>query len=99
MSQIRDNSYDNYAFYEENRVINDNSSNKVNAIGFNTTENAVKIKNLMLSYGKHQVLNGINMNVPSKRIYGLLGPSGCGMSYALNRLKLFFLFFLKLKIQ
>jgi ABC-type transport system involved in cytochrome bd biosynthesis fused ATPase/permease subunit len=96
MSQIRDNSYDNYAFYEENRVININSSNKV---GFHATENAVKIKNLMLSYGKHEVLNGINMNVPSKRIYGLLGPSGCGMSYALNRLKLFFQFFFQLKTQ
>jgi ABC-type bacteriocin/lantibiotic exporter with double-glycine peptidase domain len=82
MSQIRDNSYDNYAFYDDNRVVNTSDINTSNiTIDLNSTEDAVKITNVMLSYGKQQVLNGINMKVPAKRIYGLLGPSGCGMSF------------------
>ncbi|OTF82225.1 hypothetical protein BLA29_013284, partial [Euroglyphus maynei] len=30
------------------------------------------------------VLKGVNMNVPVKKIYGLLGPSGCGKTSLLR---------------
>ena len=37
-------------------------------------------KNLSKSYGSRQALNDVNMNVPSGKIIGLLGPNGCGKS-------------------
>ncbi|WAR05285.1 ABCGK-like protein [Mya arenaria] len=36
------------------------------------------------SYGKLQVLNSLNINVPRGCIYGLLGPSGCGKTTLLR---------------
>jgi ABC-2 type transport system ATP-binding protein len=37
-------------------------------------------KNLSKSYGSRQALKDVNMNVPSGKIIGLLGPNGCGKS-------------------
>lgn len=62
--------YDNYAFYQ-------NETSTVH-LQKPTTEIAVQIENVVLKYGAHTVLDGINMNVPVKKIYALLGPSGCG---------------------
>lgn len=74
--------YDNYTFYPDDETI-DMSNVTVDTT---TTESgdeveeeiAVQIKDVVLSYGNHKVLDEINMNVPVKRIYALLGPSGCG---------------------
>ncbi len=41
-------------------------------------ENSITLKNIHKSYGKTEVLHGINLEVPRGIIYGLLGPSGCG---------------------
>ena len=72
-------SYENFAFYD-----NEDGKKAVTVIdgdrtSLDRTEIAVQIKDVTLSYGRHKVLDGINMNVPIKKIYGLLGPSGCGM--------------------
>ncbi|CAG2112201.1 unnamed protein product, partial [Medioppia subpectinata] len=73
--------YDNYAFYDDNKVANGYDEKKVRTI---SNEAAVKITNVQLAYGKHQVLTGINMTVPAQSIYGLLGPSGCGKTSLLR---------------
>lgn len=66
-------SYDNYTYHNDpNDVDNGKLVHNDNLI-------AVQIDNVCLSYGTNIVLNGINMNVPMKKIYGLLGPSGCGI--------------------
>lgn len=44
----------------------------------------VKVMNAFKRYGEHNVFNGLNMNVSSGSIYGLLGPSGCGKSTLLQ---------------
>ena len=44
------------------------------------------VSNLNFYYGKHQVLFGINLNIPSDRITALIGPSGCGKSTFLRTL-------------
>ncbi|XP_060841435.1 ABC transporter G family member 23-like isoform X1 [Rhopalosiphum padi] len=44
----------------------------------------VRVINAFKSYGRHNVFNGLNMNVSSGSIYGLLGPSGCGKSTLLQ---------------
>ncbi|VVC25930.1 Hypothetical protein CINCED_3A000710 [Cinara cedri] len=44
----------------------------------------VKVIDAFKSYGGINVLNGININVPTCTIYGLLGPSGCGKSTLLE---------------
>jgi ABC-2 type transport system ATP-binding protein len=41
-------------------------------------ENCIKLKNIRKSFGKAEVLHGIDLNIPGGIIYGLLGPSGCG---------------------
>ena len=40
---------------------------------------AVQIASGYKSYGKFEVLKNLNLNVPTGAIYGLLGPSGCGI--------------------
>ena len=78
MSQISPiNYYDNYAFCDENKTELGFTQPPVPQLS--QAEVAVKINDVRLAYGRHQVLTGINMFVPAKRIYGLLGPSGCGM--------------------
>ncbi len=74
--------YENYGFYEGSN--SSKSVTKSTDIGplasrlESPEEIAVQIRDVTLSYGRHKVLDGINMNVPVKKIYGLLGPSGCG---------------------
>jgi ABC-2 type transport system ATP-binding protein len=40
--------------------------------------NILEIQNLSKSYGSHQALNSINLNIPKGKIFGLLGPNGAG---------------------
>ena len=44
----------------------------------------IKAFDLNLSFGAKQVLKDISINIPSKKIVGLIGPSGCGKSTLLR---------------
>ena len=43
-------------------------------------ESILEFKDVYKGYGKKQVLNGINLNIPKGKIVGLLGPNGSGKS-------------------
>ncbi|KAH9422605.1 hypothetical protein DERP_003282 [Dermatophagoides pteronyssinus] len=75
--------YENYGFYDENPATKTGHHNESKS-NCSSKQIAVKIRNVFLNYGNHQVLKGINMNVPVKQIYGLLGPSGCGKTSLLR---------------
>ncbi len=47
-------------------------------------EEILKIENLKKSFGKTEVLKGIDMTVYKNEIISVLGPSGCGKSTLLN---------------
>jgi len=51
-----------------------------------TAELAVATRGLVKSYGKHKALVGLDMSVPSGRVYGFLGPNGSGKTTALRLL-------------
>lgn len=44
----------------------------------------LKVENLNLSYGYHQILKNVNLNIPSKAITCIIGPSGCGKTTLLK---------------
>jgi ABC-2 type transport system ATP-binding protein len=44
------------------------------------SESVVSIKNLRMSYGEKQVLNGINLEIHGGQIIGYIGPNGAGKS-------------------
>lgn len=41
-------------------------------------ETAIRLKNLRVTAGSKKILHGLNANLPTGRIIGLLGPSGAG---------------------
>jgi len=43
-------------------------------------ESIISIKNLQMSYGSKQVLNGINLEIPRGQIIGYIGTNGAGKS-------------------
>jgi len=43
-------------------------------------DSAISIKDLNMSYGSKQVLNGINLEIPKGQIIGYIGPNGAGKS-------------------
>jgi phosphate transport system ATP-binding protein len=43
-------------------------------------ETKIKIEELRLSFGKEEVLKGINIDVYKNRITGFMGPAGSGKS-------------------
>ena len=45
---------------------------------------SLKVSNLDLFYGDQQALNGINMEIPEKKVTAFIGPSGCGKSTLLR---------------
>ena len=49
-----------------------------------SSKNLVEIKDLHFSYGKRQVLNGINLTIPRGKIVAILGVSGSGKSTLLR---------------
>ena len=42
------------------------------------TEAVIKLENIRKSYGAHEVLKGVNMQVNRGDIYGLIGRNGAG---------------------
>lgn len=42
------------------------------------TKDCIVLKHINKSFGKHQVLKDVNIEVKYGAIYGMLGPSGCG---------------------
>lgn len=44
------------------------------------SDHAISIKELFMSYGSNQVLNGINVEIPRGQIIGYIGPNGAGKS-------------------
>ena len=44
------------------------------------TENAIEIKDLTKSYGKHRGVRDISLKVKAGDIFGFLGPNGAGKS-------------------
>lgn len=47
-------------------------------------ETILKLENIRKSYGKKEVLKGVNLDVGKGEIISVLGPSGCGKSTMLN---------------
>jgi len=44
----------------------------------------ISIKNLSVTYGQHQALNNITIDIPDKKITAIIGPSGCGKTTLLK---------------
>jgi phosphate transport system ATP-binding protein len=44
----------------------------------------IRIKQLNVSYGSHQVLNNINLDISNRQIIAIIGPSGCGKTTLLK---------------
>lgn len=40
----------------------------------------ISLENIVKSYGKHEVLKGVNLNIEKGQIYGLIGKNGAGKS-------------------
>lgn len=48
----------------------------------------IKVNDLCKSYGKHDVLKGINVEIAKGEVVAIIGPSGCGKSTFLRSLNL-----------
>lgn len=48
--------------------------------------NVIKIEDLRFSYGKREILKGINLNISRKKLTGILGPNGCGKTTLLKNI-------------
>ncbi len=44
----------------------------------------IAIRNLDFFYGQNRALKGINLDLPERRVCGMIGPSGCGKSTLLR---------------
>ena len=44
----------------------------------------IKIEQLNVAYGNHQILNDINLEIPDRQIVAIIGPSGCGKTTLLK---------------
>ncbi len=46
----------------------------------------IRLSNLAISYGNHQVLRDVTVNIPDGQITAIMGPSGCGKTTLLKSL-------------
>jgi len=46
--------------------------------------NQIEVKDLSKSFGSHKVLKNIDLEIPSKKIFGIIGASGCGKTTLLK---------------
>lgn len=44
----------------------------------------IKIKEISIAFGNHQILNNIDLNIPEHQIIAIIGPSGCGKTTLLK---------------
>lgn len=44
------------------------------------SDSVISLENIVKSYGKHEVLKGVNLNIEKGQIYGLIGKNGAGKS-------------------
>lgn len=54
----------------------------------NHSETIIKIDRLKKSYGKHEVLHGISVEIKKGEVIAIIGPSGCGKSTFLRSINL-----------
>jgi subfamily B ATP-binding cassette protein MsbA len=66
--------------YGSNKNIN-NSNSKKSFVGL---KNGLKLKNAYFSYGEHQILNGINLNIDKNMTIAFVGESGSGKTTLVN---------------
>ena len=52
------------------------------------TETLIKIENLHKSFGKNEVLKGINLEIKRGEVVVIIGPSGSGKSVSYTHLTL-----------
>jgi phosphate transport system ATP-binding protein len=48
------------------------------------TQRHIEVRNLNVFYGNHHALKDITVDIPDKRITGIIGPSGCGKTTLLK---------------
>ncbi|HUY27683.1 MAG TPA: ATP-binding cassette domain-containing protein [Candidatus Binataceae bacterium] len=53
-----------------------------------TIGNAIEVRGLKRSFGRQQVLEGVDLEVPAGKIVTIVGPSGCGKTVLLKHLNL-----------
>jgi phospholipid/cholesterol/gamma-HCH transport system ATP-binding protein len=53
-----------------------------------TNRNAIEVRGLRRSFGRQQVLDGVDLDVPAGQIVTIVGPSGCGKTVLLKHLNL-----------
>jgi len=46
----------------------------------------ISLHKLTVSYGNHEVLQNITVDIPDRQIIAILGPSGCGKTTLLKSL-------------
>lgn len=44
----------------------------------------ISVRNLSVSYGRHQAIRNITLDIPDKKITAIIGPSGCGKTTLLK---------------
>ena len=49
-----------------------------------TTSSILRVRNLSVNAGQHQILKSINLDIPKNKVTVLLGPSGCGKTTLLK---------------
>lgn len=77
-------------------TVNQNTAPKTHAIDMSSLKSkrtqhlampediAIRVNNLELFYGEKQAINGVDMEIPRRKVTAFIGPSGCGKSTLLR---------------